>query len=366
MATDCNTRDPLIRPAFTLIELMIAVGLLAMIFVVASYIFQTSTTVIANAEASAELLIQSNAFARRVRSDIEGVEKNGLFVIGRRNVSAYSTLAESSPGMKKAFRADWMSFFTCTEQGSTTDARLIGHIARVFYGHGDVTDVNSSDFSDVTTDWVLMRHQILLIPRQRISTGSAEASGGDVQGPGLGFEGAANSDYVGNIKQFTRGLLSFVNRDFRWYWIMNYTWQGSVGVSYGPTDNGGNRRAIDEPTYWQTASFYSGGMSMGRRFHLLPHCASFQVQYAMSEDLRAGAGGGVLWRDPPAVGAGNPADPNYDLNDPRHSNQLNTDGRLMFGPGDRWPTLLKITAQCYDPHGRLPAGRRTEVIMPMP
>jgi hypothetical protein len=75
------------------------------------------------------------------------------------------------------------------------------------------------------------------------------------------------------------------------------------------------------------------------RFHVLPHCGTFQVQYALATDLRSGPGGTVAWHDPAA--------------------------RQVFLPGNAWPTLLKVTTQVFDPKDRLDKGRTFTAIVPV-
>ncbi|MCG3180614.1 MAG: hypothetical protein BIFFINMI_02976 [Phycisphaerae bacterium] len=352
--------------AFTLVELMIAVGLLAMIFVVAGYIFQTSVSAISKAEANNEMVMSLTAFSKQCRYDMQAIEHNGFLVIGRRQQDAFASTADESENIKRTFRNDWMMFTMTTEQPSVVDPRVIGQWERIFYGQGDVTNPSNSQYSKYATDWVLMRHQILMMPKLRISTSEMEAAMKDYTTwtTVAGIDWNDSPDYLGKERQFWTAMQSYTYRKLYWFWMMNYGWCGSYPMPWAYARGGGQdstAKTYFEPTYWQDASFYFGA-SAGRRFQLLGHCGDFKVQYAMSEDL----GSTIAWRNPPAVGdSSNPQDPSYNASDPVNSDRTNQDGRLMFGPGDRWPSLLKIHVHIYDPLNRLVDGRAMDIVVPM-
>jgi hypothetical protein len=99
----------------------------------------------------------------------------------------------------------------------------------------------------------------------------------------------------------------------------------------------------DEPTYWHDYMAYLGASTGARlnRFHVLPHCGTFQIQFALATDLRSGPGGAVNWENPPLT------------------------GRQVFQFGDTWPVLLKVTTQVFDPKDRLDQGRTFIAIVPV-
>ncbi|MCG3180613.1 MAG: hypothetical protein BIFFINMI_02975 [Phycisphaerae bacterium] len=360
---------------FTLVELMIAVGLLAMIFVVAGYIFQTSVTAIGQAQANNEMVMSLTAFDRQIRFDLDTLEHEGFLVIGRRSQQAYPSGDEARLGLKKDLRNDWMSFYGTTELASPVDPRAIGQFQRIFYGQGDVTNPSSSDYSNVATNWVLMRQQVLVMPALRVAVstieGAYEASHNyDTAGISAGLEWPQMGDKGGKERTYWRATQSYTYRRFYWWWHYNYGWCGSFSTPWVYARGGGqdaSATAYYEPTFYVNPA----GIGHGQwRMGILPHCAQFRVQYAMSEDL----GTTIAWRDPPAVGdSNNLVDPNYNAADPLYGGGLaggrsrtNNDGRLVFGPGDRWPRLLRINVHIYDPLSRLAGGRTAEIVIPVP
>ncbi len=365
---------------FTLIELLLAVTLLVLIVLVSSYIFDTTMRAVSQTQANNELNMTLEAFSEILRIDMRGLEHDGMLVFGRRvrpspeqvarGEHVFGSQKDRANRVLRTYCVDWMSFFTCTEQYSAVDPRVISVRARTFYGHGRMADPKDSDFSNLATDWVLLRHQIVTMPKPKLSVAETDAAARDyyttVTVQAMEFDGM--SDYVGNWRQYERSILSYWVRDFRWYWYMNYGWEGDISVGYGGADGADKRTAFYEPEYYQDAYFYFGA-SAGRRFHLLPHCAEFKVQYAMPEDVSVGPGGCTLWRDPPAVGESNYPDPNYNPAFPydvMHRQQKIRDGRLAFGPGDRWPALIRLTAHIFDPLQRLDGGRRYTAVFAVP
>ncbi|MCG3180612.1 MAG: hypothetical protein BIFFINMI_02974 [Phycisphaerae bacterium] len=356
---------------FTLVELMIAVGLLAMIFVVAGYIFQTSVTAIGQAQASNEMVMSLAAFDKVIRQDLAAIEPGGFLGMGRREQDGYGTGMDSAQGLKKKYRKDWMMFYITTERCSPMDPRAIGQWARVFYGPGQTADPNDSGASDLVSNWVLMRHQVLLCPKLRMDKNAIEATSGpsgwsDPVGPFLGIEWPQEGDYPGMERSYWRATDTYRFRRMHWWWYWNYGWCGTVSTPWvydrvSRTNPEKPQRAYSEPDFYHNVPGLGGGLKVN--FSALGHC-DFKVQYAMKEDL----GTTIAWRDPPAVGgSGNPADPNYNASDPVHNtSQTNQDGRLMFTPGDRWPALLKITVRVFDPLARLVDGRTMDVIMMLP
>ncbi len=360
------------RGGFTLIELLLSVTLLVLIILVSSYIFDTTIRAVSQTQADNEMSVGLQAFAQLLRNDLRGLEHDGYLICGAREQMAYGSLKDRTNQTGQTFRNDWLMFYTNCEQYSSVDCRVIGQWARILYGHGLVTDKRQALYSNIATDWVLTRHQIILLSHIRLPWSDIQTTNeGPYSGRGIfeGLESPEMGDYVSGWRQYERATLSYVSRDWRWYWFMNYGWEGDLATAaYDfPAYGGGTTqgKAFYEPRYYHTASFYYGWSD--RRFHALPHCSDFGVQYAMAEDLRAGPGGATRWRDPPRIGAaGNPIDPNYSATDPQHTNQKNSDGRLAFAPGDRWPVLLKVTVRVFDPMDRLAGGKNLVAVVPVP
>jgi prepilin-type N-terminal cleavage/methylation domain-containing protein len=374
---------------FTLVELMVAVGLLAVLILMVGFIFQTSVDAISTAQGSNELNASLMGVAERLRSDIKGIERNGFLIIGAREREAYGSGYDRGEKLLQTFRNDWMVFFTATEHPSLLDQRAIGMWSRVMIGHGRVADthgdliqtrdsypqgktilkgrivdepegvykletlsptggspkvltINKSDTytsntyynhpSDQATDWILMRHQILELAYPVFGNKQTYRAWSQYYSDAMyvGAEYASYGEMVGTgggEGPYKRAIQSHTKRKYNWYWY--YGWDRE------------NQVEIFEPEYY--FRFASGA---GRRFQLLPHCAEFKIQFAMKADI---GNGQVLWHDPPARG-----------------NSAYPYGRLEFGPGDEWPVLLRISIQAFDPIDRLIGGRPLVMVFEVP
>jgi len=140
------------RRAFTLTELLIAVGVLVVVIVAAAKIFSASSKVTAVAEANAEILQTANAIESQIRADIANLPKNAFLVIQQVEVNPEGTIQTVDPSLGNAeIRADQLAFFargvrsTTQYTGSQESIAANGvaqnwaaesAVARVYYGHG--------------------------------------------------------------------------------------------------------------------------------------------------------------------------------------------------------------------------------------
>ena len=100
------------RRAFTLTELLIAVGVLVVVIVAAAKIFSASSKVTAVAEANAEILQTANAIESQIRADIANLPKNAFLVIQQVEVNPEGTIQTVDPSLGNAeIRADQLAFF---------------------------------------------------------------------------------------------------------------------------------------------------------------------------------------------------------------------------------------------------------------
>ncbi|MDD4890072.1 MAG: hypothetical protein PHU85_09085 [Phycisphaerae bacterium] len=102
------------------------------------------------------------------RKDIRSAEANGWLIFGRREVGetgtkVYGNRRQKEIELSSTFRTDWLELMTSGEQASALDSLLIAQWTRILYGHSPATNPASSTFSPITTDWVLLRHQMLTL-----------------------------------------------------------------------------------------------------------------------------------------------------------------------------------------------------------
>lgn len=140
--------------AFTLTELLIAVGVLVVVIVAAAQIFASASKVSAVAEANADLLQTAAAIESQIRADFANIPKNGFMVLQQVEVSPINATPQQTidPDLGNVeIRADQVAFFT---RGARTTTQYTGSqnvfaangvarewlpesaVARVYYGHG--------------------------------------------------------------------------------------------------------------------------------------------------------------------------------------------------------------------------------------
>ncbi len=133
---------------FTLVELMIAVAVLVVIIVATSKIFGTVGKLTSLGQATADVLQETTAIERQIRSDFERLAPNGVFAI--RCVSIRNDINVPlgpllNPALPDAaiIRADQLLFFTNGVQSIQTyrqgpwgsNHRGQGTAGRIYYGH---------------------------------------------------------------------------------------------------------------------------------------------------------------------------------------------------------------------------------------
>jgi len=146
-------QNPIAR-GFTLVELMVAVGLLLVVIVAVSRIFSTASKVASLGEAANDILQETGAIERQIRTDVSQLDYDGVLVVQcvaiRNNANQISSpsapLIDPTRSPTATIRCDQLVFFT---KGTQTSARFAGNqdlgpfnglarsgVSRVLYGHG--------------------------------------------------------------------------------------------------------------------------------------------------------------------------------------------------------------------------------------
>lgn len=151
-------RSPSAARGFTLVELMVAVGLLLVVLVAVSRVFSTASKVTSLGEANNDLLQETAAIERQIRSDVARIDFDGCIAIqcvavrndvNRVQFGAAAPLVDPSRPDTAIIRCDQLVFFS---KGAQTSVRFAGNqdlsttagpigmaksaSARVLYGHG--------------------------------------------------------------------------------------------------------------------------------------------------------------------------------------------------------------------------------------
>ena len=146
--------DSRIIRAFTLVELMVSVGLLLVVIIAVSRIFSTASKVAGLGEAVNDILQETGAIERQIRTDISRIDYDGVLVIqcvAIRNdanllSSSSAPLIDPTRPANATIRCDQLVFFS---KGTQTSARFAGNqdlgpfnglarsnLSRILYGHG--------------------------------------------------------------------------------------------------------------------------------------------------------------------------------------------------------------------------------------
>lgn len=142
------------RRAFTMVELMVAVSLLLVVIAATSKIFSTASKVAGIGESNTNVLQETGAIERQIRTDISRIDYDGMIVIqcvtiaNNIHLSGDPTapLLDPSKPAGAIIRADQLLFFA---KGTQDSARFEGNqdlgignglarssVSRILYGHG--------------------------------------------------------------------------------------------------------------------------------------------------------------------------------------------------------------------------------------
>jgi len=134
------------RKAFTLIEMVVALGILALVMSFAGVIFQVSTDSQRLALANAEIMQKLRAITEQLDSDFRGLRKDGEILVFWR-ADRKSSYAGANPNAEEAFdRFDRIMFFADGDfQSYGASPTVRGNMARISYCLANGPSVNSSE-----------------------------------------------------------------------------------------------------------------------------------------------------------------------------------------------------------------------------
>ena len=141
------------KKAFTLIELVVAVALMAMVIAFSSVIFKVSIGSHRTASANAEIMQKFRAITDQLNRDFEGIQTDAPLLISFEQDAADPDL-----------RYDQIMFFATGDFQSTqlySNAPVRGNAARIYYGQADV-DTPKFGFIDYFDANSLARNQHIL------------------------------------------------------------------------------------------------------------------------------------------------------------------------------------------------------------
>ena len=186
------------RLAFTLTELLIAVGVLVIVVLAAAKIFSAASKVSAIAGANADLIQTATAIEQQVRADFANLPRNAFMVLQQVEVNSFGANQSVDPSLGTAeIRADQIAFFTrgartTTQYTGSQEASFIPNtgiattwtpesaVARIYYGHGvqaPALPISTGPFSYENSNATVVPWKGGRVELERWTDGAAQGAG---------------------------------------------------------------------------------------------------------------------------------------------------------------------------------------------
>ena len=147
------------RRGFTLIELVVAIGLLMIVILFAGTIFKSGIGSYRIAMAQTEIMNKLRVITQQLDSDFQGLQKDGYLVLYCENIL---NRIEYPGALPATFRADRIYYFPTGDFQSWYNPDIRSNIARIYLGH----EYWSLDFDTniYVNHWRLAHDTLLLSP----------------------------------------------------------------------------------------------------------------------------------------------------------------------------------------------------------
>ncbi|MGD0572181.1 MAG: prepilin-type N-terminal cleavage/methylation domain-containing protein [Sedimentisphaerales bacterium] len=201
------------RRGFTLIELVVAIGVMAMVVVFAGTVFKTSIAAYRVATAQAEIMQKFRAITDQLNNDFRGLRKNAPLFI-------WFQLDPNDPNK----RLDQIMFFADGDfqsVGQWANKTIVGNLARIQYGQARSYDYRCKSPNDPQN---LHGNYRLLARRQQISTTETDLNSWPDQVNFLNPNNAFNL-YNNDLYEYDRFSLS------QWQALTNDLTSGPANVN---------------------------------------------------------------------------------------------------------------------------------------
>ena len=143
---------------FTLIELVVAIGIMALVILFAGTIFKTSINSYRIASAQVEIMQKFRAITDQLNNDFQGLQKDGYLILYSENLPNRTEYLGAPSGF---FRSDRLYFFSTGDFQSWYDPTVRSNIARIYLGH---EWFSISDPAIYVNHWRLAHDILLLSP----------------------------------------------------------------------------------------------------------------------------------------------------------------------------------------------------------
>ena len=144
--------------AFTLIELVAAIGIFVVVLLFASVIFKVSIDSHRTAGANAEIMQKLRAITDQLNIDFKGLRKDGYLILRSEILTRDEYGNSPAPA---DFRADRLVYFSTGDTQAWKVTNVRGNITRIYFGH-DYRSLNDAAFP--VSKWSLARDAKLITP----------------------------------------------------------------------------------------------------------------------------------------------------------------------------------------------------------
>lgn len=146
------------RRAFTLIELVAAIGILVVVLLFASVIFKVSINSHRTASANAEIMQKLRAITDQLNIDFKGFRKDGYLILRSELLNRNEYGNSPAPA---DFRADRLFYFSTGDSQAWNVSNVRSNITKVYFGH-DSRSLNDAAYP--VSEWYLARDAKLITP----------------------------------------------------------------------------------------------------------------------------------------------------------------------------------------------------------
>lgn len=200
------------QSGFTLIELVVAIGVMAVVIVFAGVIFKASITAYRVASAQAEIMQKFRAITDQLNNDFRGLRKNAPMFV-------WFQLDPNDPNK----RLDQIGFFAeggFQSIGQWTNQTIVGNLARIQYGQAQSIDPRTKSLNDPAN---LRSYDRLLARKQHILTADTD------------FNSWPDSNIANFSATFSSTFDNYYEHDFlslsQWEALTNDASYGSTNVN---------------------------------------------------------------------------------------------------------------------------------------
>ncbi len=141
------------RRAFTLLEILVAVGAVALIAVGLASVFTSVSRTVTGGRRLNEVNTYAGAIERQMRRDFESMSREGYLLIRQQLTQNTVALSPDSTSLPVTRRVDEIVFFATGDHATAREqlaqgVTARGHAARIYYGHGTRV-ANAAPWPDV-------------------------------------------------------------------------------------------------------------------------------------------------------------------------------------------------------------------------